>query len=483
MHGRILIADDVATNRIIYKVKLGDAHYEPLLAADGQGCLAMARTEHPDLILLDLVLPDMPGTDVLRDLRADPATRHIPVIALTASRDPEDRLKGLSAGADDVMTKPLCDQVLLARVRNLLRARGEEGFVASAWGMPVHSLQDQSTWGQSAWGQSTWGLSEQGTGFDGRGTVALVADQPETALRWKHDLRGVLRDNLVAMSRDQAMSLQAPQNGQGAPVPDVFVIDARLDGDNGGLRLMSELDSRPVTRHCAICIVTPTAEDAVTPMAFDLGADDVVPRSVGARELALRLRILIRRKRQADLMRATVEDGLKLAMIDPLTGIYNRRYAMPRLAGIAAQAAQEGSDFAVMVVDLDRFKSVNDRFGHAAGDRVLAEVARRLSDNLRMSDLLARIGGEEFLVALPQTSFADAQGVADRLRQIIADQPVALPSGRSLRITASIGVALGRAGAAPVADVAHLVDQADQALLQSKSAGRNQVTFARQTAA
>jgi len=122
MHGRILIADDVATNRIIYKVKLGDAHYEPLLAADGQGCLAMARTEHPDLILLDLVLPDMPGTDVLRDLRADPATAAIPVMMLTARGQARDRDLALQLGATRFMAKPFSNAEVIENVRALVGA-------------------------------------------------------------------------------------------------------------------------------------------------------------------------------------------------------------------------------------------------------------------------------------------------------------------------------------------------------------------------
>jgi two-component system, cell cycle response regulator len=462
MYGRILIVDDVATNRIIYKVKLGDAFYEPLLAADGKACLEIARSERPDLILLDLMLPDMPGTDVLRHLRADPVTRAIPVIVLTASRDVEMRLDALSAGADDVMTKPVPDQVLMARVRNLLRARGETGIVSSTWGMPAHAVL---------------GLEEAPAVFEKAGTIAILSSHPERDIVLKQEMQGLMRDKLVVMSRDQALAIVPTTPTMARGVPDVFLISSDLDGNDGGLRLMSELKSRPATRHAVVCIITAGDDAALPAVAYDLGADDVVETRTPARELVCRIRILLRRKRQDDLMRATVEDGLRLAVIDPLTGIYNRRYALPRLAGIAAQASQAETDFAVMVVDLDRFKSVNDRFGHAAGDAVLIEVARRLSDNLRISDLLARIGGEEFLVALPETSFADAEHVAERLCAVISDTPVQLPSGQGMRVTASIGVALGSGALHRTEDVAVLIDRADQALMQSKHAGRNQVTF------
>lgn len=467
MHGRILIVDDVATNRIIYKVKLTDAFYEPLMAADGKSCLDIARREKPDLILLDLVLPDMPGADVLRQLRADVATRSIPVIVLTASRDSEARLQALSVGADDVLSKPVTDQVLMARVRNLLRTRGETGFTASHWGLPTEALA---------------GLNDATPAFDRQGVVALVTAEAGRAMQWKHSMQGFIRDTLVPMTREQALAVSAPTGAATQVVPDVFAIDADLDASSGGLQLMSELNSRPATRHSATCMITPEDDDAQAAMAFDLGADDVVSRGINPRELAIRLRILLRRKRQADVVRASVEDGLRMAVIDPLTGVYNRRYAMPRLAGIAAQAAQEESDFAVMVVDLDRFKSVNDRFGHAAGDCVLSEVARRLSENLRMTDLLARIGGEEFLVALPNTGVEDAERVSDRLRRVIGDTPVRLPSGQMLRVTASIGVALGAGVSQRTEDVAALIDRADRALLHSKQAGRNQVTFSRNAA-
>ncbi len=463
MAGRILIADGTATSRIVLKVRLTEARYETLFASDGATCLHLAATATPDVILLDLSLPDMDGAEVLRRLRQAPPTRDLPVIAIAPGGDTRAGLAAFRAGADDVLHKPFDEQVLMARLRRLLRGRDDA----------VHRSVARETLG-------AMGLAEAADGFEQPGRIALVAERPETAVRWRRDLSVHLWERLLLLSRDQALAL-AGAGGQG---PDVFLIASDLGAAGSGLRLMSDLRCRGDSRHAAICMVQSHQDATLTAMAFDLGADDLVAPGVDPEELALRLRTLLRRKRHGDRLRASVEDSMRLAMIDPLTGLYNRRFALAQLGSFLRASPPDGGDVVVMVIDLDRFKSVNDRWGHAAGDAVLAEVAARLSANIREGDLLARIGGEEFLVALPSASLAEAGRRAEQLRDAVRAPSVSLPGGGKLDVTISIGLALsGRHRRGSVSDpVADLIDRADRALLTAKSEGRDQVTVARTAA-
>jgi two-component system cell cycle response regulator len=154
------------------------------------------------------------------------------------------------------------------------------------------------------------------------------------------------------------------------------------------------------------------------------------------------------------------------------------------MQAIAEAAQTSGAIFAVLVADIDQFKSVNDRFGHAVGDAVLVQVAERLRQNLRAGDLLARIGGEEFLIALPDIALAEARCIAERLCSMMSDAPFDIGQGRALPVTLSIGLAISEGGCAPahLDSVTEIVDRADRALMRSKAAGRNQVTIGRSAA-
>lgn len=459
MAGKILILDDVATNRIVMKVRLAAAGYHPAMAADPATAAALTRAEAPDLALVDL---GMSGADVLALIagwRADPATRHLPVIALTASADPMLRARAFDAGADEVLVKPVDDQTLLALIRSVMRRRSlREAFASAAsGGLPLAAM------------------AEPAAEFQQPARVALICARPETALRLRRDLSA--RGNLspVALTADEALM----DDGRRGPPPEAFVIEADLAMAGGGLRLMSELQSRPATRHAAFVMLLAGATAVAPAMAYDLGAHDLITGETPAAELGLRLDRVIARKRADDRLRALVQDGLRLAVIDPLTGLHNRRYAVARLAAIAEDAARRSGTFAVMIVDLDRFKSVNDRWGHAAGDAVLVEVAARLGHALRQGDLLARIGGEEFLAALPGTGLAEARVIAERLCHVIKEQPVTLPCGTAIGVTVSVGLAIGSGHELreTAERVRETVDRADRALLDAKSAGRNKVTI------
>lgn len=336
------------------------------------------------MILLDLVLPDMSGIAVIKHLRANPATRDVPLLALHAGQDTPLRRQALFEGADDVLPKHGAMQVLLSRIRNLLR--GGEG---------VEAL------GRHGTGINLTAFAEATSPFAGQSVISILSTQGTGAAAWRSRIARVMNDRIILQSREDA--LVEPNICPEHPAPDVFVLDSAGAGMAENMRLMSELRSRAATRHSAICIISANITCDEATMAYDQGADDLVDIGVSPDELALRLSALIRRKRRNDCLRASVQDGLRLAMIDPLTGLHNRRYALPQLAAISDRALASNGVFAVMVIDLDRFKSVNDRLGHASGDTVLVEVARRLQSNLRAGDLLARIGGEEFLVALPNT--------------------------------------------------------------------------------
>lgn len=453
MTGPILVVDDLAINRIILKVKLASACHESVQAADGATALALARSEKPKLILLDMMLPDISGIEVCRQLRADPVTRHIPVVIITASSDRARRLEALRAGADEFLTKPLNEVILLARIRSLLRARETEGALR----LRAATCQEL-------------GYPDIDTPLATPGRIGLIAAEPAIAMSWRAALAPLLPNRLEILTPSAALT-----DANARPAPDLYVIAADLGALGSGLRLVADLRSRASSRDAAIGLVLPEADCDTAAMALDLGASDILTLPFEPEETALRLRLHIQRKRRADALRRQVDDGMKMAVTDPLTGLYNRRYALVHLDRIAARAACTGEGFAVMALDLDRFKSINDRFGHAAGDSVLERVAERLRDCLQPGDLLARIGGEEFLVALPDAFLADACQTAERLCQAVADIVVPLPDGGpSVRVTVSVGLSMGKPGMG----AQEALSRADNALLAAKACGRNQVTIA-----
>ncbi|MEO0938574.1 MAG: diguanylate cyclase [Pseudomonadota bacterium] len=461
MHGKILIVDAIPTNRIALKVKLSAAYYTVIQAGSVTEAEAAAAAQRPDLIIAAPQFADGDCIRLARRLMTRMTGGSVPILVQAPGLSADERVRLLGAGIDEVIAQPLSDALLMAQVRGLLRAQA----AASEW-----SIRDDTA--------RALGLGEAAAAFDVAPCVRLVATDPLTTARWRAAL---------APRTGARLSTALPQDATHAECnTDIFVIALERETPDIALSLLSSLRSQTGTRHAAILMLQDRADDAAAARALDLGADAVMQAQFDAAELSLRISRLARRKQMADQLRSTFKSGLKAAVSDPLTGLHNRRYAMPHLAKVAERARAQGKSFAVMVADLDHFKGVNDTYGHAAGDAVLVETARRLRENLRGADMVARIGGEEFLIVMPGVGLPHARAAAKRLCRLISDTPFQTESGQSLRATISIGLALGggaQSGDAPVdAYTRSLVDKADQALYGAKNRGRNCVRLSRPAA-
>lgn len=462
MAGRILIIDDTATTRIILKARLASAAYPTVQADTAQDALRRIRDGDISLVLIGGSLATMDACALCRRIRALPGADTVPLVRIGGPADRASRLRALAAGFDAALDHVPGSGMLLAWIRNLMRRHAGESELkrsAAAPGATGFAAPDQAA-------------------FLPPGRIALIAPTPVEGLRWRNALKPLLRDRIEVLHPDRALAdLTA-----GAP-PDAIVLAETRASGNSAMRLLAELRSRPETLRSSIVMLSDTGDASDRVMALDFGVSDLVETGFDAEDLALRLRRELARKARSDSYRAAMQDNMRMAALDPLTGLYNRRFALAELEHISAEAQVCGKGFAVMMLDLDRFKRINDTRGHAAGDTVLREVARRLPRCLRRGDLLARIGGEEFLAVIRNCDTRAACRAAERLRRIVSDRPVAMPDGGApIPVTMSIGLFTSDPRDAGELSPAQMLDLADRALYSAKADGRNQVTMHRTAA-
>jgi two-component system, cell cycle response regulator len=442
MSARILVVDDIPANLRLMEAKLQGEYYEVASAQSGAEALRAALAWSPDIILLDVMMPGMDGFETCRRLKSDPELTHIPVIMITALTSPAERVRGLDAGADDFLSKPVDEATLFARLRALLRVKQ----VQDAWrlrtamsrelGFPPPSEPEQSVAGTRA--------------------VLLGDSGPDE----------VLAAGALTMEGIEVQSVATSEEALEVLTEGAFDLAVICLPDQGAeaLRLASRLRAQAATREVPVLLAARPEHRATVLRGLELGANDHILVPIDAQELRARARNQIRRRRYQDRLRADLDRSLELAVTDPLTGLRNRRYVLRHLDGLLRSHGA-----GLVMLDLDRFKPINDTHGHAAGDAVLREVAERLRAGLRASDVVARWGGEEFLVVLTGAPAEYALLVAERLREAVAE-PVEWPGG-PLLCTASAGVAVVAQGSAPEDAIA----AADAALYEAKSEGRNRV--------
>ncbi len=451
MTARVLVVDDILANVKLLEARLSAEYFEILTAYSGREALDVIARERVDVVLLDVMMPGMDGFEVCRQIKQTPRLAHVPVIMVTALDQPSDKVQGLEAGADDFLTKPVDDIALITRVKNLARLK----VLADELMMRASTTQELGIATSSA---AEW--AQAGT----QGRILLVEDHARSAQRI---VDSIGKSHIVSVERDsQAALIKAAEQSF-----DLLIVSLSLAGADG-LRLCSQVRSLDRTRHTPIIILVEPGDDARLLRGLDMGVNDYLPRPIDRNEMLARIKTQIKRKRHADLLRAKLDEGMEMAITDALTGLHNRRYMESHLSTLVTQAVQSGRSLSVLIADIDYFKSVNDTYGHDSGDTVLREFAARFRRNTRGIDLACRMGGEEFVIIMPDTDLARAIQVGERLRACVASDPFEINSDTLLRVTASVGIAtLERADDTPET----LFKRADKALYSAKREGRNRV--------
>ncbi|MBT4487293.1 MAG: PleD family two-component system response regulator, partial [Rhodospirillaceae bacterium] len=339
MTARILVVDDVLPNVKLLEAKLSREYYDVLTAMNGPDALEIVEREVPDIVLLDVMMPGMDGFEVCEKIKAKANLMHIPVVMVTALSDTSDRVRGLEAGADDFLTKPVNDIALFARVRSLIRLK---------------IMMDELRLREAT--SSSFGVADEESTeieVDG-GRVLVVEDREIYARNINQALEG---DHTVTMATGADDAIAAARAGD----IDLIIVSLSLQ-DTDGLRLCSHLRSMEESRQIPILILVDDTPDQMERLVrgLDMGVNDYLIRPVDQNELMARCRTQLRRKSYEDRLRANYHLSMTLAVTDPLTGLYNRRYLESHLENLMRRAVVDDKPVGLLAMDIDHFKAVND---------------------------------------------------------------------------------------------------------------------------
>jgi two-component system cell cycle response regulator len=471
MNSRVLVVDDSEVTRAILARTLRGAGFEVLEARDGVEGAMTAFAERPAVIVTDLEMPTLDGFPLLRLLKADPASAHIPVLILTSHGEAAARFWSLRTGADAFLNKDFRPEQLISAVAGLAEnanAPPPDGRAPAVGPLDV---------------------------------LARVARQLDSALLHATFINTLLERGMEAASFREACSAVLATVGE--VVDAHFLAVAWSEPEMASIHLaleerLSEATVKEIERSLIDSLELPPATSVQTFLTGERGAAELDLRRTVWAQLVLRggsrgsLALSPRDPWQfASSTSSLLESAIghlslvlensrlserlhELSTQDSLTRQFNHREIFERLSAELERARRYDQPLSVVLCDLDDFKLINDSHGHLAGDAVLRESAATLRRTLRTTDLFGRIGGEEFLAVLPQVDLEAARAAAERLRRSIEERAIALPDGKSVRITASFGVA-AREELVGSATSDAIVTLADRRMYDAKDAGRNRV--------
>ncbi len=405
----ILIVDDMPTNLEVISEALNDAGYEVSIATSGERALLQVERRCPDLILLDVMMPNMDGFETCVRLKANPKSAEIPVIFMTALADVDHKMRGFELGAVDYITKPFQEQEVLARIKTHLRLKRTEDRLESI----LNSLEEV-VWSLTLDPLCCLYLNPAVENIFGRSADEFF----QCPTLWFDLIHPDDQD------RVKAAFLASEQNHE-------IELEYRILNRDGGIRWLkvrAQSHSHDAAQH------------RLDGIMYDIS---------DRKEVETKL--------------------LHNAQHDALTGLQNRSLFIEHVNARLQQAKREKElQFAVLFIDLDGFKKINDSLGHHCGDQLLTHIAKALGDVVRPTETIARLGGDEFTVLLANIRHpGDAIQVAQRIEAKLK-VPLEL-EGRTITTTASIGIAIGSAS---YQNADELLRDADIAMYQAKRGGK-----------
>ncbi len=477
--GKIVVVDDDRTQLTALTLTLERQGYRVVPVQDAEAVLPTLEREDPDLLLLDILMPKVDGLDLLRRIKADERWRDLPILMISVLAPEDAAVTSLGLGASDFVAKPFRAKELAARVEAQLRASQLlrqarldarhaviEAAVRSEMLDILHEVTEQlapeeiyrvlASRVRHALRISRCSIVLTSPGQD-KAVVVVAADDPslsnlEIRLAEYPEIRSAIEQRRPVLVRDV-------QN-------DPLFTGVRAEWERRGIQIATHSAiavpfTMGGTQHGVFFLRT-FAGDAPLDDEDLAFAEKVIETCVG----------VIDRAYQLEDARFAKERYEWLATTDPLTGCFNRRELLDRLEREHERVHRYGMDVSVLMIDLDLFKRVNDTRGHLAGDTVLRKVGGLLRSELRSVDTVARFGGDEFVVILPETSLSGARTLADRIRQRIASADFA-DDGSPIQLTASVGVTMIKADETDEPEV--ILDRVDGILYTAKDEGRNVV--------
>jgi len=456
---------------------LSGAGYDVVTARDGMEAIEKAFEEDVSLVILDVMMPRMNGYQACRLIKSEPATRTLPVVILTSKDQAGDRFWGLETGADYYITKDSDPSRILELVRNIAgsgeppaRPRPAESRSGADILSRVNELLDRKLYEATILSEigriarslvhfdetftSVMTVVGRVVDFDVGAMAFVEADDLDVLLMLQRPMAPAVIEEAKARILESIV-----RERDGAPFGRV---QASLFAPRGGA---SGAEEKTLAGFAAFPITTNEQLSGMLALGGRAAARIGADMEAFLAQVANQAYIVTQNSRLFDRVK-------NLSVRDGLTELFNHRHSIELLQNEFARVGRYEAGVAVIMLDIDHFKQVNDEHGHQAGDVVLRDVARLLRDTLRTVDAVGRYGGEEFIAILPHTSYEEAMQTAERVRHAIANHAFRM-SDKVLRITASVGVSSYPSETTDSPNA--LVREADKALYRAKESGRNRV--------